>query len=60
MNEILINIISVVITVVVIPLITLVGTKIIQWINSKVNNTTAVGLLTTATTIVINAVRSIF
>lgn len=60
MNEILINIISVVVTVIVIPLITLIGTKLIQWINTKVNNTNAATLLTTATTIVLNAVRSVF
>lgn len=60
MNEILINIISVVVTVIVIPLITLLGTKLIQWINAKVSNTTAATLLTTATTIVLNAVQSVF
>lgn len=60
MNEILINIISVVVTVIVVPLITLIGTKLIQWINTKVNNTNAATLLTTATTIVLNVVRSVF
>lgn len=60
MNEILLNIISVVVTVIVIPLITLLGTKLIQWINSKVNNSTAAALLTTATSIVLSAVQSVF
>lgn len=60
MNEILINIISVIVTVVVIPLLTLIGTKLVSWINTKVSNDKATNLLTTATTIVINAVRSVF
>lgn len=60
MNEILINIISVVVTVIVLPLISLAGTKLIKFINSKNKNDEAAKLLTTATTIVINAVRSVF
>lgn len=60
MNEILINIISVVVTVIVLPLISLAGTKLIKFINSKIKNDEAAKLLTTATTIVINAVRSVF
>lgn len=60
MNEIIINIISVVVTVIVLPLISLAGTKLIKFINSKIKNDEAAKLLTTATTIVINAVRSVF
>lgn len=60
MNEILLNILSVVVTAIVISLITLLGTKLIQWLNAKVNNTTAANLLTTATTIVLNAVQAVF
>lgn len=59
MNEIIINIISVVVTVIVIPLITLIGTKLVTWINSKINNETAANMLTIATNAVINAVRSV-
>lgn len=55
MNEIIINIISVVVTVIVIPLITLIGTKLVTWINSKTNNEKASNMLTTAT----NAVRTV-
>ena len=60
MNEIIINIISVVVTSIVLPLISIAGAKLIQFINSKIKNTKAADLLTTATTIVINAVRSVF
>lgn len=60
MNEIIINIISVVVTSIVLPLISIAGAKLIQFINSKIKNNKAADLITTATTIVINAVRSVF
>ena len=60
MNEIIINIISVVVTSIDLPLISIAGAKLIQFINSKIKNNKAADLLTTATTIVINAVRSVF
>ena len=60
MNEIIINIISVVVTSIVLPRISIAGAKLIQFINSKIKNNKAADLLTTATTIVINAVRSVF
>ena len=60
MNEIIINIISVVVTSIVLRLISIAGAKLIQFINSKIKNNKAADLLTTATTIVINAVRSVF
>ena len=60
MNEIIINTISVVVTSIVLPLISIAGAKLIQFINSKIKNNKAADLLTTATTIVINAVRSVF
>lgn len=60
MNEILINIISVVVTSIVLPLLSIAGAKLVQLINSKINNTKAANFLSTATTIIINAVRSVF
>jgi len=60
MNEILINIISAVVTTVLLPLLTLAGTKLIQWIGTKTKNEKATALLSTATNIVLNAVRSVF
>lgn len=60
MNEILINIISAVVTTVLLPLIAWAGTKLIQYIGTKVKNEKAASFLSTATDIVINAVRSVF
>ena len=59
MNEILINIISVIVTTVVIPLISILGGKLVSLINSKISNEKASNLLTTATNCVINAVRTV-
>lgn len=60
MNEILINIISVVVTSIVLPLLSIAGAKLVQLINSKIRNNKAANFLSTATTIIINAVRSVF
>ena len=60
MNEILINIISVVVTSIVLPLLSIAGAKLVQLINSKINNNKAANFLSTATTIIINAVRTVF
>ena len=60
MNEILINIISVVVTSIVLPLLSIAGAKLVQLINSKINNNKATNFLSTATTIIINAVRTVF
>ena len=60
MNEILLNVLSVLLTAVILPLISIAGTQLIKFINSKIKNNKAADLLTTATTIVINAVRSVF
>lgn len=60
MNEIILNIISVVVTAIILPLISIGGTKLVQLINTKINNNKTANFLSTATTIVINAVRSVF
>lgn len=60
MNEILINIISVVVTSIVLPLLSIAGAKLVQLINSKIKNNKAANFLSTAATIIINAVRSVF
>ena len=59
MNEIIISIFSVVVTSVVLPLITLGGTKLIQLINQKIKDEKTRNLLTGLTTIVERAVRSV-
>ncbi len=60
MNDILINIISAVVTTVLLPLITWAGTRLIQYIGTKIKNEKAATLLSAATEIVLNAVRSVF
>lgn len=60
MNEILINIISVLVTAVILPLISFAGTKLISWLNAKVKDENAKMQLTVATTIVKNAVLTVF
>ena len=60
MNEIILNIISVVVTVVILPLISYVGARLITWLNTKIKYENAKQQLTVATDIVTNAVRSVF
>ena len=60
MTEFLLNIISVVVTAVVIPLISLFGSKLYELINSKIKNEKVAKCLTEASEIVLNAVRSVF
>lgn len=60
MNEIVLNIISCLVTTVILPLITIGGTKLIQLINNKIQNQKSAKLLSDATTVVTNAVRCVF
>ncbi len=60
MNDILINIISVLVTAVILPLISFAGTKLISWLNAKVKDENAKMQLAVATTIVKNAVLTVF
>lgn len=60
MNEILLNIISVLVTAIIIPLISIGGTQLIKLINSKIKNVETAKQLTTATQIVTNATRAVF
>lgn len=60
MNEVLINIISVLVTAVILPLISFAGTKLISWLNTKVKDENAKMQLTVATNIVTNAVLTVF
>ena len=60
MNDILFKIISVLVTAVILPLISIGGTQLIKFINSKIKDNEIAKQLTTATTIVTNAVRSVF
>lgn len=60
MNEIILNIISVVVTAVILPLISYAGARLITWLNAKIKDENAKQQLTVATDIVTNAVRSVF
>lgn len=60
MNEIILNIISVVVTTVILPLISYAGARLITWLNAKIKDENTKQQLTVATDIVTNAVRSVF
>ena len=60
MNEILLNVLSVVTTAIVLPLISFLGVKLTQWLNSKIKDQKARTLLEKANGIVLDAVRSVF
>lgn len=60
MNEIILNIISVVVTAVILPLISYAGARLITWLNAKIKDENTKQQLTVATDIVTNAVRSVF
>lgn len=60
MNEIILNIISVVVTAIILPLISYAGARLITWLNTKIKDENAKQQLTVATDIVMNAVRSVF
>ena|SRR5690554_2293130 len=59
-NEIIVSIISIVVTSVVLPLITLGGTRLIQYLNQKIKDEKTRTLLTGLTSIIERAVRSVF
>lgn len=60
MNEILLNILSVVTTAVVLPLISWAGVRLVAWLNTKIKDENAKQQLTKATEIVTRAVSSVF
>ena len=60
MNDILLNIISIVVTAVIVPLISLLGSKLIQWIGTKVKDEKAAAFLSKTSEIVLSAVKSVF
>lgn len=60
MNDILLNIISIVVTAVIVPLISLLGTKLIQWIGTKIKDEKAAAFLSKASEIVLSTVKSVF
>lgn len=60
MNDLLLNILSVVVTAIVLPLISFLGVKLTEWLNTKIKDEKGQVLMKQATDIVVNAVRSVF
>lgn len=59
MNEILLKILSVLVSAVVLPLISLIGAKFISWLSSKTKNEKATAIIKEANDIVMNAVKCV-
>ncbi len=60
MNEILLNILSIVVTAVVIPVISFLGYKLSNFLSTKIKDEKAANFLKQASEIVLSAVRSVF
>lgn len=60
MNEIMLNVLSCIVTAIIIPLIALLGSKLIKWISSKIDNKKTSKYITEATTTVLDAVKCVF
>lgn len=60
MNQILLNILATVVTCIILPLISFLGIKLTQWLNTKIKDEKDQRLLSGAVDIVVNAVRSVF
>ena len=60
MNDILLNILSVTVSAVVVPVIGFLGYKLTQWLNSKVKDDRTKALLNRANEIVLDAARTVF
>ena len=60
MNQILLNILATVVTCIILPLISFLGVKLTQWLNTKIKDEKEQNLINGAVDIVLNAVRSVF
>ena len=60
MNQILLNILAAIVTCIVLPLISFIGIKFSQWLNTKIKNDKGKALMERATQIVLDAVRCVF
>ena len=59
MNEIILNLITVIVTAVIIPLITLLGKKLIEWVNLKIDNELGKKYIENAVNVVTSVVKEI-
>ena len=57
MDDIFINILSCIVTVIILPLITLLGSKLIKWISKKIDDENVEKNLIKATNIILDAVK---
>lgn len=60
MNEILLNVLSIIVTAVIIPVISFLGFKLSSFLSAKIKDEKAAAFLKRACEIVLNAVRSVF
>lgn len=60
MNEILLNVLSIIVTAVIIPVISFLGFKLSSFLSEKIKDEKAAAFLKRACEIVLNAVRSVF
>ena len=60
MNQILLNVLATVVTCIILPLISFLGVKLTQWLNTKIKDEKGQALIGQAVDIVLNAVRSVF
>ena len=60
MNQILLNVLATVVTCIILPLISFLGVKLTQWLNTKIKNDKGKALMERATQIVLDSVRSTF
>lgn len=60
MNQILLNVLATVVTCIILPLISFLGVKLTQWLNTKIKDEKGQALISQAVDIVLNAVRSVF
>lgn len=59
MSEILLNVLSVVVSAIILPLISVIGAKLVAWLSSKTKNEKATNTIKTANDIVMNAVKCV-
>ena len=60
LDDILLNVLSCVVTVVVIILTTLLGSKLIKWVSNKIDNEKTEKYIAEVTTIVLDAIKCVF
>ena len=60
MNEILLNVLSIIVTAVIIPVISFLGFKLSSFLSERIKDEKAAAFLKRACEIVLNAVRSVF